>query len=56
MRSHIHTDIVWALTTTAAVVVTVKAGQIAAAWLGTKDGALGSFGRALGGALNLGVH
>jgi hypothetical protein len=42
--------------TVAVVVVGVKGGQQAAAWLGQKQGALGSFGRALGGAFNLGVH
>lgn len=56
MRSHMHTDVYWAITTIAVVVVGVKAGQTAAAWLATKGGAVGTFGRAMGGALNLGVH
>jgi hypothetical protein len=56
MRSHVHGDIIWALMTVAVVVVGVKGGQTLAAYLGRQQGAVGSFGRALGGAMNLGVH
>lgn len=56
MTAHVHTDVVAAFWMTLTVVVMVKGGQVIAEYLGKKQGAIGSFGRAMGGALNLGVH